>query len=63
MDQKADGFGGDFSGVVDQSLLSRQLGLESKPGEAFWKQRYMLHSWRCASVSRCAGRWAEADKP
>lgn len=63
VDQKADDFGGDFSGAVGQSLLSRQPGLEVKPGEAFWKQRYMLCSWRHASVSRRAGTWTEAHKP
>lgn len=55
IDQKADDFGGDFSGVVG----SRQLGLNIKPGEAFWKQRYMLCSWRSSeSVSRCVNRSA-----
>jgi len=44
MDHKADDFGGDFSGFVDQSLLSRQLGLGVKPGEAFQKLRYILCS-------------------
>lgn len=61
VDQKADDFGRDFSGLLVRTCLVDSL--VSKAGEAFWKQSDMLRSWRSSeSVSRCAGVLTEAYK-